>query len=640
MHVRGLLWTLLTCVSGTLAAHLTRHDESFSPDYILRVTEDTVPIACRTRYSALVNGSIPGPTLYLRENQTTWVRVYNDMLSNNLTIHWHGLTASAAPWADGTPSASQWPIKAQHFFDYELRPSIGEAGSYFYHSHVGFQASTVTGPLIVAEADGRPPYEYDEERILFLSELFNVTDETATEWLTDPDLKWPGEAEAILVNGQGYRGLNGSEAEASSPYGAWDPTVEEPCSAAVIEVEPDRTYRFRAIGGVALSPLAFAVEDHNELQMISIDGAYTQPASTAWIEIAGGQRYDFLLKTKSVAELESLRQQQRLKNATATNFWIQFETRYRAINSTFYAILSYNSDTSSNKSNQHQTERSQGHRDNSTIYTTVDSGPPAQKPIHIPYALQNWMEYTFEPLEANGFPPSDQVTREVYITAAQIVSPTNLENKHWTMSNRTWDEANATVPYLVDIYAHGEDAIPDYEVAVQPRNGGRDPAQNVYAAKAGELIDIIFVNQANGLAGGFDAHPFHIHGGHVWDLGSGPGAYNATANEAKLRGYNPVLRDTSLLYKYTNGDGSSAGNFTSQGWRAWRLKVDNTGVWMIHCHNIFHMIMGMQTVWVMGNASEITRKVEPALVEGYLTFGGNAYGNATYDPLVTHYFDD
>lgn len=76
--------------------------------------------------------------------------------------------------------------KAQHFFDYELRPQIGEAGTYFYHSHVGFQAVSASGPLIVEEADGRIPYEYDEERMLFLSELFNNTDKQIEQGLTAP----------------------------------------------------------------------------------------------------------------------------------------------------------------------------------------------------------------------------------------------------------------------------------------------------------------------------------------------------------------------------------------------------------------------------------------------------------------------
>lgn len=59
---------------------------------------------------------------------------------------------------------------------------------------------------------------------------------------------------------------------------------------------------------------------------------------------------------------------------------------------------------------------------------------------------------------------------------------------------------------------------------------------------------------------------------------------------------------------------------------------------MVHCHTLQHMIMGMQTVWVMGNAAEITRHTEP-FVKGYLEYGGSAYGNASYDPLVYHYFD-
>lgn len=63
-------------------------------------------------------------------------------------------------------------------------------------------------------------------------------------------------------------------------------------------------------------------------------------------------------------------------------------------------------------------------------------------------------------------------------------------------------------------------------------------------------------------------------------------------------------------------------------------------VWMVHCHILQHMIQGMQTVWVMGNASEITHGRSPDLVEGYLNYGGDAYGNASYDPLVTHHFDE
>lgn len=43
----------------------------------------------------------------------------------------------------------------------------------------------------------------------------------------------------------------------------------------------------------------------------------------------------------------------------------------------------------------------------------------------------------------------------------------------------------------------------------------------------------------------------------------------------------------------------------------------------------------MQTVWVFGNEQQIMARFpsEP-YVSGYLTYGGDAYGNASYDPLV------
>jgi L-ascorbate oxidase len=80
----------------------------------------------------------------------------------------------------------------------------------------------------------------------------------------------------------------------------------------------------------------------------------------------------------------------------------------------------------------------------------------------------------------------------------------------------------------------------------------------------------------------------HAHGGHYWDLGSGNGPYNASENEKKLNGYTPVRRDTTMLYRYA----TSGTLNTTAGWRAWRVKVDDTGIWMMHCHILQHMIMG------------------------------------------------
>ncbi|KAH8423825.1 uncharacterized protein LDX57_001582 [Aspergillus melleus] len=460
---------------------------------------------------------------------------------------------------------------AQHYFDYELRPDIGEAGTYFYHSHVGFQAVSVTGPLIVEEQTGTPPYQYDDEKTIFLTELFNYTDSMVVQGITAPlaNFSWPGEAASILVNGQNYPGLLANETQTSQPWSKPNPSISRPCGPAVITVQPDQTYRMRTIGGVALSPLVFGIEDHDNLTIIAADSHYTEPASTNMIQIGSGQRYDFLLRTKSADEL---------RRAGRSQFWIQFETRFRQQRNTFYALLVY--EGLGNGSNNYIDG------DNHTI----PSHPPAQKPLALPIHTQSWMEYTLQPLNDNNFPPAEQVTRQIVLRSAQLVSPSGST---WTVNNHTWTErhrreeatntsrkstSHPETPYLVQIYQNHESAIPDFNNAIR-HHSGRDPALNVYPARIGEIVDIILLNEPNGRSGGFDTHPWHIHGDHVYDLGSGRGTYNATENERRLKGYRPVLRDTTFLFRdNTTGEDVGMGNeYTSQGWRAWRLRVQNAG---------------------------------------------------------------
>lgn len=512
---------------------------------------------------------------------------------------------------------------------------MGEAGSYFYHSHVNFQASSIAGPIIVEEAAGVPvPYAYLDEKIVFVSESFNWTDETVVAGVNNVTLDWPGEPGSHMVNGGTYPPWGADETQTDEPWLA-SPANDE-CAPEVFELAPNSTYRLRFIGGVVATTVAIVIEDHDSMEVINVDGAYTQPAEVDRIQLGSGQRFDVLLKTKTVEELAQLGK---------SLFYIQIESRYRPANVTSYAFLQYVSGDGANGSNS-TTAINIGNR-------TIPASAPATPPLTITNEIYDWLEYTLTPLEDNDFPSADQVTRTVYLYNAQIAGPTG--QKFWSVNNHTWTEGNehlaatpfydvannSGVPYLVDVYNKGEAAIPDYDLAVS-QYGGWDPNLNVYPAQVGEIIDVVLVNEPTGTVGGFDVHPWHLHGGHAYDLGSGPGMYDAAANEAKLAslGYKPVLRDTVQLYKYgdTNLVGDTAAVYTPQGWRAWRLRVEDAGVWMMHCHLQYHMLMGMQTVWVMGNASEITAIAEP-YVAGYLSYGGSAYGNASYDPLVYHHFE-
>lgn len=50
-------------------------------------------------------------------------------------------------------------------------------------------------------------------------------------------------------------------------------------------------------------------------------------------------------------------------------------------------------------------------------------------------------------------------------------------------------------------------------------------------------------------------------------------------------------------------------------------------------------LLELPSSWVCRNASEIIHGTPPDLAASYLTYGGDAYGNATHDPFVTHYFE-
>jgi L-ascorbate oxidase len=514
-------------------------------------------------------------------------------LRNILTVerqHWHGLTARVAPYSDGSPQASQWPIASGQFFDYEIHPEVGEAGTYFYHSHIGFQEVTASGPLIVTPREAEP-YEYDEDIILTLQDYYNKTDTTIETGLVADPFVWSGETNAILLNGHSGTAQSSNASDAS-------------CIPHVISVAPNRTYRMRFIGQQAISLVTLGFEDHSNLTIIEADGSFTRPAEADHIQVAPGQRFSVLFRTKTLSELRLLNK---------TSFWVQYENRDRPANVSGYALLSYVAGS------------------NGTPSTL-----PESRPLTLPQNISEWLEYTLAPLDSssNPFPPASSVTRTIVITVQQKVNGTT----QWAQNDNIWKEPKIAVPYLTDIYRRGEAAIPDYDAALQ--NYGWDPKSLAYPAKLGEIIDIVWENN-NGPSGGWDIHPFHAHGRHYWDLGSGNGTYNATENNAKLdalyqeSGWTPVLRDTTMQYRYAT---SGVPN-TTAGWRAWRLNVSEPGVWMMHCHIFAHRIMGMQTAWVFGDAHDIINRVPEPYVAGYLDYGGSAYGNATYDPLVNHYFD-
>lgn len=77
--------TLTAILAGVASAVV--HDEHFVPEAVLRVTEESTKQSCVDEKDILlVNGTSPGPALVFKEGATIWIRVYNDIPHQNLTM--------------------------------------------------------------------------------------------------------------------------------------------------------------------------------------------------------------------------------------------------------------------------------------------------------------------------------------------------------------------------------------------------------------------------------------------------------------------------------------------------------------------------------------------------------------------------
>ncbi len=77
------------------------------------------------------NGSIPGPTLRVKQGSEITVHVRNDA-DTEATVHWHGLRLENK--YDGVPHETQAPIAIGGDFTYQVK--FPDAGLYWYHPHI------------------------------------------------------------------------------------------------------------------------------------------------------------------------------------------------------------------------------------------------------------------------------------------------------------------------------------------------------------------------------------------------------------------------------------------------------------------------------------------------------------------------
>ena len=137
----------------------TRFDLTYSPTPVNFTGKD--------RFATAIDGSVPAPVLRWKEGETVTLNVTNN-LAEDTSIHWHGIILPSSQ--DGVPNISDGfkGIPPGETFTYRF-PLI-QNGTYWYHSHSGFQEQTGAYGAIVIDPKEPEPFSYDRDYVVVLSD--------------------------------------------------------------------------------------------------------------------------------------------------------------------------------------------------------------------------------------------------------------------------------------------------------------------------------------------------------------------------------------------------------------------------------------------------------------------------------------
>ena len=262
----------------------------------------------KERIATVVNGSLPAPTLRWREGETVTIKVTNN-LAEDSSIHWHGLILPTQ--MDGVPGLSFAGIKPGKSFEYQFK--LKQSGTFWYHSHSGFQEPTGMYGAIIIDPKEPDPVSYDRDYVVVLSDwsdespkdiyaklkkqshYYNFRERTASD--TWRDIKRKGVAKTWRdramwnqmrmsdtdisdVNGYTYTYLmNGV-----TPHDGWTG-----------EFRKGEKVRLRIINGSAMTLFDFRIPGL-KMTVVATDGQNIQPVTVDEFRIGTAETYDVVVE--------------------------------------------------------------------------------------------------------------------------------------------------------------------------------------------------------------------------------------------------------------------------------------------------------------------------------------------------------
>ncbi len=277
-------------------------------DFDLYIGELPVNITGTVRTAMAINGSIPGPILRWREGDTVTLRVRN-RLQQDTSIHWHGIILPAN--MDGVPGLSFHGIAPDGMYEYRFK--VQQNGTYWYHSHSGFQEQVGVYGALVIDAKEPEPFTYDRDYVVMLSDwtdedparvlsklkkqsdYYNYHKRTVGDFVNDvSEMGWSAAvadrkmwAEMKMsptdladVSGYTYTYLMNGQA----PDGNWTGVFK-----------PGEKIRLRFINGSAMTYFDVRIPGL-KMTVVAADGQHVKPVAVDEFRIAVAETYDVIVE--------------------------------------------------------------------------------------------------------------------------------------------------------------------------------------------------------------------------------------------------------------------------------------------------------------------------------------------------------
>lgn len=515
--------------------------------YDLYVTDTVVNFTGKPKRAIAVNGQIPMPTLEFTKGDTAEIVVHNQ-LKESTSLHWHGVQLPNQE--DGVPFLTQMPIGSGETFTYRF-PVI-QSGTYWYHSHSGFQQQIgMHGSLVFHKRKDDPTFRVGIDDLPTYSVAL-------TEW-TDTR---PEEVQRMLSQGNDWFGVRKdavqSYAEAIRAGHFTTKLISEFKRMEAMDISDVYYEAFMANGHKEIQLPDFKAGDRVRLRISNAGGS-----SYFWLQYAGGKMSVVASDGNDVVPVEV----DRLIIAVSETYDIILEIPEEGMS---YELLASAEDRSGSTS----VFLGKGH--------TMKAPPLERLKYFEGMKMMNEMMKMNGEMHASDMPMSLQTMDMNAVMYPEAEGDSLHDHGHGHHGHESHDQEQDKV-------------VLNYNMLRSPHHTGLPPEQPVrelkfeltgnmhryvwsmdnrtlsesdkIPVKKGEILRITLYNNS------MMRHPMHLHG-FDFRLINAHGKYSPLKNVVDI-----MPMETNVL----------------------EFEANREGDWFFHCHILYHMMAGMNRVFEVGD---------------------------------------